>query len=100
MILIKYALLLSVLFSVVVPQPGDSGKGKEIATVPENQNVPQASGNKDPYRISLAELVKLRKEIPKSKEKPMPYWPPVIGGVYWTEPFNTVSMGPFSTQMS
>lgn len=53
-----------------------------------------------PRRISLKNLMTLESKTPNSKS--MPHWPPSahIGGVYWTEPLNFVSMEPFSTRIS
>ena len=53
-----------------------------------------------PRRISLEKLMTLESKTPNSKS--MPHWPPSahIGGVYWTEPLNFVSMEPFSTRIS
>ena len=144
MILVKYALLLFVLFSVVVPgnsrrkrktpaEPQAQASGESSVVVPQaghsglNQNapkalgespieVPQAGNSGDEIaqnnpegsdapqalvpgeKISLGKLRALKREIKHPAE--IPFWPPVIGRVYWTEPFNMVSMESFSTRMS
>jgi hypothetical protein len=148
MILVKYALLLFLLCSAVVP--GNSGRGNQVAVPGSNsanknevpstrrrrrhrqitseKNSEQESkkdkffswskeeiekitnyiaGHKNklhpdgnPRRISLDTLKKLERETPNSES--MPHWPPSahIGGVYWTEPLNFVSIESFSTRIS
>ena len=108
MILIKYALLLFALCSVVVPQGGNSGQkgkskgGKKVASDSSKNrgNSARNDYSNSPKPISFDKLVALNKTI--INRKPMPSWPPSdhIGAVYMTEPMNMVSIELFSTWMS
>lgn len=106
MILLPYALLLLVLCTGVVARPGTtveqrgkkrrpSGEPLEVAATKKPYVAAVSSGSQSDNvitsKLSLEELEKLQ-----TKNKlPSTLWPPKVGGVYYTEPHNFVSIRSF-----
>ena len=96
MILLPYALLLLVLCTGVVARPGGKkprgnkrgpSEPLEVAAVSSGSQ----SDNIIASKLSLEELEKLKTK----NELPSIFWPPKVGGVYYTEPANFVSIRSF-----